>query len=66
MFFHCFAHTVIVRKIPADDRLSVCLWIREKEGKLKYLPTGGKIQNRGLLGNDYTFGKTERFCEILA
>jgi len=58
--FFC-RHIIIVRKIPVDDRLSVCLCIREKEGKLNHLSSWRANPKQGLLGNHNAFGKTETF-----
>lgn len=68
MFVFIFCkHIAIVRKIPPDARLSMGLQIKEKDGELNHLPSQRANPKQGLLGNDYTFGKTEeKVCETLS
>lgn len=66
LLFHFFVDIVIVREIPTNDKRNVCLWIKEKEGKLNHLPNWTANPKQGLLGDEYTFGKTELFCDTLS
>lgn len=61
-----FFSGVIVRKIPVDTRLSACLWLRGKGGKLNHLPSWRTNPKQGLLGSDCTFGRMEKSCGTLS